>query len=230
MKRETRRKILLYSAIVIGTIFAIIITLALLRDYSPQLHQLLDPQHDRQYLKQAFRHHGVKDAILLMVLTAILTAIPGAPVAVVCVFNGVLYGPWLGIVMNLGGYVVGNLMVVYLLSHFNFIRNSQRFQNQMKSFKRFKNPEIALILGYALPVIPSGFTNYMAVKLKMNFKRLMACILLGTFPTSILYAFGGDAVFRGSTLRIVIAVVLIVFIFAALLVVYRRFEHHHLQH
>lgn len=230
MKRKTHRKILLYSAVIMGTIIALMITVVLLRDYSPQIHQLFDPQHDRQYLKQAFRHHGFKDACLLMTLTAILTAIPGAPVAVVCVFNGVLYGPWLGIAMNLGGYLAGNLFVVYLLSRFPLIWHSQRFKQQMRSFKRFKNPEVAIVLGYALPVIPSGFTNYMAVKLKMNLKRLIACILLGTFPVSLLYAFGGDAVFRGSTLRVIIIIVLIAIIFFALFIIYRQFENRHQQH
>ena len=44
---------------------------------------------------------------------------------------------------------------------------------------------------------------------------------------SLLYAFGGDAVFRGSTLRIIVAVVLILLIFAVLFKVYRQFERHH---
>ena len=46
-------------------------------------------------------------------------------------------------------------------------------------------------------------------------------------PMSLLYAFGGDAVFRGSTLRIIVAVVLILLIFAVLFKVYRQFERHH---
>ena len=166
MKKETRRKILLYSTVTLGIILAVGVIGLLLRDYYPQIHQFFNPQNDRMYLKQAFRHHGIKDACLLIILTAILTAIPGAPVAVVCIFNGVLYGPWMGILMNLGGYVLGNLLVVYLLAHFNFIKHSQRFKNQMASFKRFKDPALAIILGYALPMIPSSFTSYMASSLR----------------------------------------------------------------
>lgn len=227
MKKETRRKILLYSTVTLGIILAVGVIGLLLRDYYPQIHQFFNPQNDRMYLKQAFRHHGIKDACLLIILTAILTAIPGAPVAVVCIFNGVLYGPWLGILMNLGGYVLGNLLVIYLLAHFNFIKHSQRFKNQMASFKRFKDPALAIILGYALPMIPSSFTSYMAVKLKMGIGRLIMCIAIGTLPMSLLYAFGGDAVFRGSTLRIIIAVILILLIFVILFKVYRQFEQHH---
>lgn len=227
MKKETRRKILLYSTVTLGVIIAVAVIGLLIRDYYPQIQQFLNPKNDRMYLKQAFRHHGPKDACLLIILTAILTAIPGAPVAVVCIFNGVLYGPWAGILMNLCGYVIGNLLVVYLLAHFNFIKHSKHLKNQMASFERFKNPALAIILGYALPMIPSSFTSYMAVKLKMNPWRLILCIAIGTLPTSLLYAFGGDAVFRGSTLRIIIAIVLIIMIFVVLLKIYRRFEHRH---
>ena len=73
MKKETRRKILLYSTVTLGIILAIGVIGMLLRDYYPQIHQFFNPQNDRMYLKQAFRHHGIKDACLLIILTAILT-------------------------------------------------------------------------------------------------------------------------------------------------------------
>lgn len=223
MKKETKRKILLYSLVTIGIIFAAGILCLIIRDYLPQIKQLFNPRADRMYLKQAFRHHGLKDACLLIILTAVLTAIPGAPVAVVCIFNGVLYGPWAGILMNLCGYIVGNLTVVYLLAHFNFIKKSRNFKKQMESFKRFKNPALAIILGYAIPFIPSSFTSYMAVKLKMNIGKLIGCIAIGTLPTSLLYAFGGDAVFKGNTLRVIITIVLIILIFVGLIKIYHKF-------
>lgn len=226
MKKETRRKIFLYSIVTVGVILACGLLFLLIRDYYPQIKQFFNPKSDRMYLKQAFRHHGLKDACLLIILTAVLTAIPGAPVAVVCIFNGVLYGPWAGILMNLIGYIIGNLLVVCLLAHFNFIKKSKNFKHQMASFKRFKNPSLAIILGYAIPFIPSSFTSYMAVKLKMNIWKLIGCIALGTLPTSLLYAFGGDAVFKGNTLRVIIAVVLIILIFTLLIKVYRKITHH----
>nr|WP_321316319.1 VTT domain-containing protein [uncultured Ligilactobacillus sp.] len=224
MKKETRRKIFLYTAVTFGIILALGLLTLLIQDYYPQIKELFNPNADRAYLKQAFRHHGLKDACLLIGLTAILTAIPGAPVAVICIFNGVLYGPWAGILMNLIGYVLGDLLVVYLLAHFNFIKKSKNFKKQMASFKRFKNPALAIILGYAIPFIPSSFTSYMAVKLKMKLSKLVTCIAIGTLPTSLLYAFGGDAVFKGNTLRMIIAVVLIVIIFAGLVKIYHEFS------
>lgn len=224
MKKETRRKVFLYSLVTLGIIFAVGLLLMLIHDYYPQIKQLFDPKVDRMYLKQAFRHHGLKDACLLIILTSILTAIPGAPVAVICIFNGVLYGPWAGILMNLCGNVLGNSLVVYLLTHFNFIKKSKKFKKQMSSFKRFKKPAVAIILGYAIPFIPSSFTSYMAVKLKMKWNKLIACMAIGTLPTSLLYAFGGNAVFKGNTLRAIIALVLIILIVMALVKIYHKLE------
>ena len=78
MKKETRRKILLYSTVILGIILAIGVIRMLLRDYYPQIHQFFNPQNDRMYLKQAFRHHGIKDACLLIILTAGFCATFGA--------------------------------------------------------------------------------------------------------------------------------------------------------
>ncbi|HIW70634.1 MAG TPA: hypothetical protein H9876_04600, partial [Candidatus Limosilactobacillus merdipullorum] len=51
--------------------------------------------------------------------------------------------------------------------------------------------------------------NYACAKEKLNFKQFLPLVVLGMLPTSFLYAFGGDAIFRGSIKRIVVTVVLI---------------------
>lgn len=227
MSKEIKRKTFLYSLVILGIILVICLLGLLLHDYYPQIKQLFDPKVDRMYLRHAFRNHGIKDACYLIILTGILTAIPGTPVAVVCIFNGVLYGPWKGLLMNLIGEVLGNLFVVYLLSHFNFIKKSRHLKKQLVFFKRFKNLAVAIILGYAIPFIPASFTGYVAVKMKMKLTKLTACIALGTFPTAILYAFGGDAVFKGNKLRTIIIIGLILLILIGFVGIYRKFTARH---
>ncbi len=81
---------------------------------------------------------------------------------------------------------------------------------------------VALILGYMIPIIPSFLVNYMGVRLKMDFKKQFLCIVIGVLPTSFLYAFGGDAIFKGNDLRLIISTLCIILLVVGGVTFYRK--------
>jgi uncharacterized membrane protein YdjX (TVP38/TMEM64 family) len=69
--------------------------------------------------------------------------------------------------------------------------------------------KLRLIISFMVPIIPSIIVNYACAQEKMNLKQFLPLVIIGMLPTSFLYAFGGDAIFRGNIKRLVVDVVLI---------------------
>lgn len=89
-----------------------------------------------------------------------------------------------------------------------------------------KHPLIGLTIGFMIPVIPSILVNYAGAQLNVNRRQYMAMVLVGMAPTSFLYAFGGDAIFRGSLKRIISAVICILILIGIYLIVKKIDDEH----
>ena len=93
-----------------------------------------------------------------------------------------------------------------------------------------KHPLIGLTIGYMIPIIPSALVNYAGARLKLSRSRFLTMVAVGMAPTSFIYAFGGDAIFRGDGKRIIIAVIAIVVILLGYLVVRKLISNSRLEH
>ncbi|MBC1800365.1 TVP38/TMEM64 family protein [Listeria booriae] len=204
---NTRIKVML---ILLGLILAVLLGYVLYKDYYADFMLFLDPKADRAHLMASIRDHKLKDALLLVALTAVMCAIPGVPNSVIGVFIGVAFGPWLGLLMNVTGNLIGNLIVILLLRRFGLSNKAKDPRDIMKSISHMKRPAVGISLGYMVPVIPSVIVSYTAVKLKIAFKSLLLAVTVGVLPTSFLYAFGGDALLKGNTKIAIISIVCVV--------------------
>ena len=89
---------------ILAGIFAIIVLIKVGFDYWPEIKLLMHPTHEhRVMLTKMIRDHGAKDFLLLMVVIALLNAIPGMSIAAVCILAGVCYGPWIGLLISWSG-------------------------------------------------------------------------------------------------------------------------------
>ena len=87
-----------------------------------------------------------------------------------------------------------------------------------------KHPLIGLTIGFMIPVIPSVLVNYAGARLDVSRKQYLLMVLVGMAPTSFLYAFGGDAIFKGDLTRIISAVICIAILIGVYLVIRKAIE------
>jgi uncharacterized membrane protein YdjX (TVP38/TMEM64 family) len=181
-------------------------------DYYPELNLLLHFNHkNEQLLLAKIRNHGWRDLLMLFLVSMLATAIPGMSNSIFCVLNGLLYGPWLGFVINWLAAVSGQLLLLRLL---NLVTRRQQTQKS-KVFQRLtdsaaaSNPYFSLTLAYAIPVIPSVTAAYASIKLLPAWKKRVLPIVCGTLPASFLYAFGGDALLHLDWKRLLIVIICI---------------------
>lgn len=116
---------------------------------------------------------------------------------------------------------MGNYAVATLLSH---VKLSHKFkQNKiLDSLTHYRHPALGLTVGYMVPIIPSVLVNYACATMKIPRKNFILMVAVGMFPTSALYAFGGDALFKGNYTRLLVIVVLIVIILLLTRFVHQR--------
>lgn len=86
-----------------GVIAIILLVLALVHDFMPEIRLLMDltPSH-RAELLTMIRSNGIRDLIFMLLLVGVMNAIPGLSNAVICVFVGLCYGPWIGLLVITG--------------------------------------------------------------------------------------------------------------------------------
>ncbi|MEY8441515.1 VTT domain-containing protein [Lactobacillaceae bacterium 24-114] len=201
MKKHKINKWLLIG---VGTILAIVILYFIFQNYLPEINLLFHhPIHqEHKMLSQLVRSHGLGNALLLLGLIAILNAIPGFSNSVICIFAGISYGPIFGFLINWCGNILGNCVVMSLIRKVN-LSSRMKKHKILHLLTEQKHPLLNMTIGFMIPVIPSVLVNYAAARLNINRRQYMTIVTIGMAPTSFLYAFGGDAIFKGNLKRII---------------------------
>lgn len=199
--------------IICGILAAGILLYLLYRDYRPEIDLLMHPGKDmKTKLFYLLRQHEVRDGLFLLGLITILNAIPGMSNSVFCILAGLCYGPWIGLAINWCGNVLGNCIVESLIKRVSFSHKfkKNRFLNWLMNQK---HPTFGMTLGFMVPVIPSVLVDYTAARLETPPNKFLSMVIVGMFPTSFIYAFGGDAIFNGDIKKLAGALIGIAILF-----------------
>lgn len=194
------------------------------QDYFKQILALLDPDVDRQLLKQIFREHGLKDAFFLLLITTTTSAVPMLSSSVFCIANGALFGPWLGFCLSLAGTSLGNLCMLLFFSKYDLPKRPEKLLTFLAEIKQYKVKTLGLLIGYMMPMFPSFVVNYVVVQLKIPLVNALGMVILGMVPTSFLYSFGGNAVFEGKIWRALGALLALAAFFLAVWFIKKRHQ------
>lgn len=170
----------------------------------------LPDNFSRTDLMSLIREHRLSGAVLLIVILCVASCIPGIPVALFGVMAGLCLGRGLGFVVNLTGMVAGNMLAVYGLAHYDRQQRSHphgSYQQKVANWlNHWRYPELGLILGYMIPLVPTSLVDWLLQESKLPKGLQGRVMLLGLLPTAMFYAIGGDAVLRGDGLTIGLAI------------------------
>lgn len=212
------------SKLIIVTISIILITLLLISlfySYRNRLHYIFIQSHfNRKLLINTIRQYKNLDIFLLLSLAILVNAVPGCPNSVIGIISGVCLGRWLGFLINVIGMVCGNVLSLIVISHFGISKSYSKKNKLINDIMHMKHPLIGLIIGYAVPMIPTVFTNYAATKFNLNWQQLLCCITIGSLPSAWLYACGGDAFLCGNNIVGIITLIAIVFLLFLVVIIH----------
>lgn len=202
----------------IGIFLIILLLIGLILDYHHRFCLILSQPHfNRKILIRILRHYKSYDVILIFSIVILSEAIPGLPVSVIEIISGIFLGRNLGFLINVLGMIIGNIISMLVIEHFGLSKLSKKHSKIAKKITEMKHPLIGLTIGYIVPMIPTIFANYAAAKLKLKWKNLIMCMIIGAIPSAWLYACGGDAFLLGNN-KIGIIAIISVFLLTTLVI------------
>lgn len=193
MKKKKIRLIL----ITLGIVLILMVGYRLYLEYQTDIQLFLNPKASKAQLLAHIRSHGFFAGLLLVVLTAVMCAVPGIPTSVIGVIAGLSFGPFIGAGINVLGNALGNISAVFLMHRLKFLDKKTEKNHWVRSIRQMRHPKIGVMLGYMIPVIPSSMVNFAADAMKLPLQQIVMSIVIGVIPSSVLYACGGEALFHG---------------------------------
>lgn len=167
---------------------------------------------DQATLVAQVRQHQAIDILLVVPLLICFSIIPGAPVATVSVVAGICFGKGLGAVLNVVGITLGNLIAQRFFGRVT-ARREQQPSRLVTAISKMRHPLLGIMIGYTVPFIPTSLVSLAAVKTAVTQRQLAIATLIGSMPTAIIYAWGGDelinAHFKNALLLIGVLILLV---------------------
>lgn len=206
------KKHLKLSLLIVAVLLAVIFIFLIYKNFKVDFKQFFSPEISRELFEKTIRSHGYSSALLLVITGALFYMIPGLSNSVICIFIGVCYGPMIGILMNICANMLGNIGLYFTLKHVTLSERFKKATTFLDKIEHMKHPSIGLTLGYMIPFIPAIFVNFVSGRLPLKFPLVLSSMLIGTLPVATLYAFGGDALFKGNhkqALLLILAVLLL---------------------
>ena len=196
----------------------------LLNNFIPLIKEWTNAKHDQAFLREVFKQANFQNALILISLMILSSAIPGVSSSIFCIFVGLLYGPLLAIPMNIIGNTFGNLTSFEILRRLEKPEKSKRMEKLLNYIENFKHRFIGISLAFSIPFIPSALVNYACVQMNLPTRTRILATLIGVTPVSIVYAVSGDLLLNIRPIRMPLVAVLAILLFISLVIYFIHFR------
>jgi len=199
----------------------------MLIDTLPLLEQVIKNYADESVTQQYLEAYGASGAPALVALQALQVITAFFPAPPIQALTGLAYGIWFGLLINLSGLLLGNVLVFSMVRHADHAfghllpRSNKEPKERLLSIehvRRLKRPGLVVAILYFMPGMPSGLVPYVFARTDMKLLDYLGYVLIGALPATILGVGFGTALSSGNgTIMTVLIVILAIVIVCALL-------------
>lgn len=155
------------------------------------------------------RQRGIGGALVLIAVQTLQVVVAFIPGEVVELAAGVMYGPWIGLILCLIGLNVGTVLIFCLVKWFGKAFVKDRMKGKELPFSGIANDErrLLVIMFFLLmiPGIPKDILIYAVPLTSVRMHRFMIVSTIARIPTVITSTFTGAAVIeKNFTLAIIL--------------------------
>lgn len=149
--------------------------------------------NDLDSLKKFIQQGGIWGPIIFILIQIIQVVIPIIPGGISCAAGVILFGPWLGLLYNYIGIVIGSLINFYLARHYgiSFVKkmvSEDTYQKYACWLEKGKKFDIFFALAIFFPIAPDDLLCMIAGLTKMSIQKFITIILLGKPASIALYS------------------------------------------
>jgi len=235
MKKHVVIQIVIATAIVALAIIMII-------DLLPLVENVIQDAGNETAMVSYIDSYGAKGIPILMGMQALQVIVAFIPSAAIQVLTGLCYGAYWGTLINLGGLILGNIIVFVAVRQmkglfvplFHKIGHSSEHKSpgeerkhkkliskkliSKEQIEKIKRPELVAFFFFLIPGVPNGIVPYVFAETKISLKKYIAAVAIGSIPSTFICTFLGDSVSNGNyTSAIIIACVVAVMVLGVII-------------
>ena len=216
-----KHEILTAIVIVVMLVLVAIMTVFLF----PILRAIIENTRDESVMVQFIYSYGFQGVPVLLGMLILQVVVPFIPSVAIQVLTGLCYGVWLGVLINIIGITLGNMLVFFALRQSGsliapFFKKGRARQGtfSLANLSRLKAPERVVFFCFLIPGFPNGFAPYLFSRTKISFHKYILAVIAGSIPQTFIATLLGDRLSQGNhDVAIVIAIVIVLIVIAALI-------------
>lgn len=203
-------------------VFVMLLAVVLILDHRFGWSDKLVNQDSLSALEDLVRHNIWEAALLYVVITVVGCVVLALPGATFALFAGILFGPWLGILLCLVATTLG-ASAAFLVGRF-FLRDSfkplvekNRHLKKLLFDSNTKNEVLVLMITRLVPLFPYNLQNFAYGITDISFWKYTACTFLFMLPGVSFFTIGaaGLTAQEGRIWYFVVAIALFLLVMAA---------------
>lgn len=146
---------------------------------------------------------GIWGAIVLVLITAFQVILAFIPGEIVELMAGIMYGPWIGLIICLVGITLGCFIVYYLVKLLgrNFVDkvvNIDAFEKKWKFIGNVKRLEVIIFSITLIPGIPKDFIAFIIPFTKIKLRRYLVLNAIARIPSILSSTYFGSSILKGN--------------------------------
>lgn len=144
---------------------------------------------DRTKMEMLIERGGIFGPLFFIFIQMVQVVVPIIPGGISCAAGVILFGPWMGLLYNYIGIVIGSMINFYLARRYGqcFVKDfvkEETYEKYAQWLEKGKKFDKFFAVAIFFPCAPDDFLCMLAGLTKMSWKRFSAIILFGK-PGSI---------------------------------------------
>lgn len=208
-------------AIMLGAIAIMVVHLL------PLFKEIIVNAADESNMVDYISSYGLRGVPVLICLQALQVITAVVPSAAIQVLTGLCYGVWFGVLINIAGGVLGNVLVFTSLRQMKKLLapfwkkddeegDSEEVLNT-KKLSHIKKPEMVVFLFFLIPGIPNGIVPYVFAKTNISLKKYISAVVAGSIPSTFICVFVGERLSKGNYVTVIVMATVVTLIAAVVL-------------
>lgn len=211
LQKKKLKKIRIIIQLIIIIVLVIITIIACIKLF-PIFVRIQNDEVYRQYIIEKINSYGNFSWLILILFSIIQTIFAIIPAGPVVMISGMMYSPWIAIVICLAGQTLGALCVYLLVKAFGYKFIALFIDpEQHKKFKLLDDPKRCGVLMFSyllIPFLPKDPIAFIAPFTKVRLLPFLTINLVARTPMTIVTVLFGNAVINSNfSISIIMGVV-----------------------
>ena len=185
----------------VGTIVALAII------FWPELRKIAEPDGMQELIGQ-IRASGPWGPLVLFGIQIIQVMLGFVPSEVIAIITGIIYGPWLGTLIVIGGCAVGTTIVFLIVRKLGapFVRSivPEKLIRRINRFEQSERFYLIVFILFLIPGIPKDVVTYIVPLSSIGLGPFVAVATLGRLPEMFAVVYAAHDIANGNYIQAIL--------------------------